>query len=174
MSSAHAVGETVRLAELGDAAVGKFGGNVPHFPQQKYTATTSPVNFSSGWEMRLIQAEEALVRVQVAEAVGFMNQRRTSLGLTAIPVGSLTEAWTALKAERAFELWLEGRRLGDLSRWNAANTPGVTFDGVWRDIDGDGVWDKLEDMTTPEARSLCFPVGRAEKETNCHYLGTCS
>jgi len=74
LNSAHAVGQTVRLAELGDAAVGKFGGNVPHFPQQKYPARTSAVAFSSGWEMRLIQAEEALVRVQVAQAVGFMNR----------------------------------------------------------------------------------------------------
>ena len=174
LSSAHAVGQTVRLAELGDAAVGKFGGNVPHFPQQKHPARTSAVAFSSGWEMRLIQAEEALVRVQVAQAVGFMNQRRTALSLPAIPVGTLTEAWTALKGERALELWLEARRLGDLSRWTAAGAPGTAFDGVWRDTNGDGVWEQLESMTVPKQRSLCFPVGRDEKQTNCHYLGTCS
>ena len=175
LNSAHAVGQTVRLAELGDAAVGKFGGNVPHFPQQKYPARTSAVAFSSGWEMRLIQAEEALVRGQVAQAVGFMNQRRGAItGLSLIPVGTATEAWTALKGERALELWLEARRLGDLSRWTAAGTPGTTFDGVWRDTNGDGLWEQLESMTSPTARALCFPVGRSEKQTNCHYLGTCS
>jgi len=174
MSSVHAAGQTVRLAELGDAAVGKFGGNVPHFPQQKYASRTAPVAFSSGWEMRLLQAEEALVRGQGAEAVGYMNQRRANLSLSNIPVGTPDEAWTALKAERALELWLEARRLGDLSRWDAAPSPGTTFDGVWRDTDGDGTWEQLESMTTPNQRSLCFPVGRGEKQTNCHYLGTCS
>jgi len=48
------------------------------------------------------------------------------------------------------------------------------FDGVWRDTNGDGVWEQLESMTVPKQRSLCFPVGRDEKQTNCHYLGTCS
>lgn len=174
VSAAYAAGDEVRLANLGDAAVSKFGGNVPFFPQQKYASSTAGVNFSSGWEMRLIQAEEALVRGQVAEAVGFMNQRRQNIGLPDLPVGTSDQAWTALKAERAFELWLEARRLGDLARWADANTPGTTFDGVWQDTDGDGTWERLESMTSPTQRALCFPVGRAEKQTNCHYLGTCS
>lgn len=178
MSVAHAATHEVRLAELGDAAVGKFGGNVPHFPQQKYPATTAAVNFSSGWEMRLIQAEEALVRAgDFGTAAGFMNQRRQDLGLTDVTPANETEGWTALKAERAYELWLEGRRLGDLSRWNAAGTPGTTFDGVWQDTNGDGVWEQIESMSTltssGDPRSLCFSVGRAEKQTNCNYLNTC-
>ena len=37
---------------------------------------------------------------------------------------SLNEAWTVFKRERGIELWLEGRRMGDLRRWQATNTPG--------------------------------------------------
>lgn len=174
MSVAHAATHEVRLAELGDAGVSKFGGNVPHFPQQKYSSRNSAIAFSSGWEMRLIEAEEALVRADdFSTAAGFMNQRRQNVGLTDVTPVDVTEGWTALKAERAFELWLEGRRLGDLSRWNAASVPGTTFDGVWQDTNGDGTWEQVESMTSPSARALCFPVGRAEKQTNCNYLNTC-
>lgn len=172
MGIVHAAGQAVRLAGLGDAGVAKFGGRVPHFPQQKYPARTSGINLSSGWEMRLIQAEEALVRGDFNTAVDFMNQRRGSItGLSNIPKTNLTDAWTALKAERAFELWLEGRRMPDLRRWNAASTPGTTFDGVYRDMNGDGVMEQVESVTSPKQRALCYPIGRAEKETNPNLPG---
>jgi hypothetical protein len=60
---------------------------------------------------------------------------------------SLTEAWTALKRERAVELWLESRRLGDLWRWVEAGTPG-----------------EMEDVS--DRIRLCFPVATSELQTN--------
>src|SRR2546427_12979230 len=76
-------------------------------------------------------------------------------------------AWTALKTERALELWLEARRLGDLRRWLDNAVPGDPPDGLYRDTNSDGVNDaRVETMTIPVARSLCFAVGRNERETN--------
>src|SRR5690606_17127665 len=64
--------------------------------------------------------------------MGIMNAVRSGytsvdsdLPLEPWPAGSLEEAWTFLKRERGIELWLEGRRVGDLLRWAAAGTPGA-------------------------------------------------
>jgi starch-binding outer membrane protein, SusD/RagB family len=129
----------------GDAAVGNLG-RVPWYFQTKFKVRESPINLSSGWEMRLIEAEAKLVANDLAGAAPLINARRVSLGLTPWPATNATEAWTALKRERGIELWLEARRLGDLRRWATANRPGV-----------------VEDMA---GRDLCFPVSRNEKETN--------
>jgi hypothetical protein len=161
-------------AVTGDAAVGRFASlRVPWYPQAKYTAQASPIALSSGWEMRLIQAEERLVAGQLAAAVTFMNLRRTNIGRPALAPATLVDGWTELKRERQFELWLEARRMGDLRRWAAAPSPGVTFDGLWADeangLPGgvkDDVWTQLETMTSPAVRSVCWPIGRGERETN--------
>lgn len=158
----------------GDAAVSKFAGlRVPWHPQAKYTSQASPISLSSGWEMRLIQAEEALVRGDLPAATGFLNQRRANIGRANLAPATVAEGWTELKRERQFELWLEARRLGDLRRWAAAGSPGTTFDGLWVDeangLPGgtkDNVWTQRETMTTPLARSVCWPIGRSERETN--------
>jgi SusD family len=164
---AHVGGVAVANILLGDAAVAKFGGRVPFMPQLKFTTTSAGVNLSSGWEMRLIEAEAALVNNDAATAVTKMNVRRTNLGLpnynTAISVDS---AWTLLKSERAYELWLEARRLGDLRRWQAAGTPGTTFDGVWQDTNRDGNAEQIESMTSPVTRDMCFPISQIETQTN--------
>src|SRR5216110_187372 len=155
-------------AKNGDAAVAKFGGSVPFWPEAKYTATSVPVRLSSGWEMRLIEAEAALVVGDAATAVDKMNLRRANLALplygTAITADS---AWSLLKLERALELWLEARRLGDLRRWLDNNVPGDYVDGLYRASRTDALrTTPIETMTSPVARSLCFAVGRNERETN--------
>jgi len=155
-------------AKNGDAAVAKFGGSVPFWPEAKYTATSVPVRLSSGWEMRLIEAEAALVGGDVTTAVNKMNLRRSNL---ALPLYSTTitldSAWTLLKLERALELWLEARRLGDLRRWLASNVPGGYVDGLYRASRTDTLHaTPIETMTAPVARALCFAVGRSERETN--------
>ena len=129
----------------GDAAVLDLG-RVPWYFQLKYPRRDSPINLSSGWEMRLIEAEARLVNGDIPGAMPLLNAHRVTLGLTPWSAANATEAWAALKRERGIELWLEARRLGDLRRWLAANRPGAT-----------------DDMT---GRDLCFPISRSEVETN--------
>jgi hypothetical protein len=136
---------------LGDAAVTVNGVSqrVRWYNQAKYTAITSPINLSTGWEMRLIEAETKLVAGDVAGALTSMNLRRTALNLPLLTASNATEAWTLLKRERGIELWLESRRLGDFRRWAANSRPGTT-----------------DDMT---GRDLCFATSLSEKQSNPNY-----
>lgn len=131
---------------FGDAAVTSLGGQVRWYFQTKYPVRESSINLTSGWEMRLIEAEALLVSGDVAGAMTKLNARRLALNLSPWTAANATEAWTHLKRERGIELWLEGRRLGDQRRWAALNRPGVS-----------------DDMA---GRSLCFPIPLSELETN--------
>lgn len=158
----------------GDAAVQKFetypnvvNGRVPFLREGKYRAEDSPINLSSGWEMRLIEAEYELAvngAAGIAAATAKMNLHRAALtpALPNLAPATLADAWTDLKRERMMELWLEGRRMGDLRRWQASSAPGTAMDGVW--VTGEA--SPRETMTSPTARALCWPVGEAEVETN--------
>ena len=110
--------------EVGDAQV-QCCGNVDWWPETKMDDDASPINLSSGAEMRLIEAEDALRGGQLGTAVTLINGLRAAAGVAEIAPANMTEAWTDLKRERAIVLWLEGRRLHDLGRWAAENTPGA-------------------------------------------------
>lgn len=61
------------------------------------------------------------------------------------------------KRERGVELWLEGRRLADLYRWKATNTPGALHE--------------LEQPGNAKSylradQSLCYPISKDEREAN--------
>lgn len=137
----------------GDGAVGGqpdgTSGKVRWYYQTKYATQAAGVNLSSGWEMRLIEAEAKLINGDVAGAVAILNVRRAALSVPLVTATTAADAWTALKRERAIELWLEGRRLNDLRRWKAASRPGS--------------YDAREDVAT---RDLCFPVSLQEKQAN--------
>ena len=137
---------------LGDGAV-TFNGvsqRVRWYFQTKYPTLIAPINLSTGWEMRLIEAEAKLAGGDAAGALTSMNLRRTALNLPLLTASSDTDAWTALKRERGIELWLEGRRLGDLRRWAAFSRPGTT-----------------ESMA---GRDLCFATALSEKQSNPNYV----
>ena len=136
---------------VGDAAVGALG-RVRWYFQTKYPLLTSPINLASGWEMRLIEAETKLIAGDVAGALTSMNGRRTALALPAVTAANVTEAWAALKKERGIELWLEGRRLGDLRRWAALTRPGA-----------------LDPKEEIPGRDLCFATPLSEKQTNLNF-----
>jgi hypothetical protein len=120
--------------------------NVLWYFQRKYTSTSSPINLASGREMRLIIAEGRLRSGDWESAMALINGLRSGVGVPPWSASDPAGAWTALVRERAIELWLEGRRLGDLYRWDAGNVPG-----------------ERDDMT---GRDLCFPIGISELETN--------
>jgi hypothetical protein len=133
---------------VGDAAVGNLG-KVPWYFEMKFAAKDSPINLTTGWEMRLIEAEAKLVGGDVTGAMTLVNGHRVALNLAPWTATNATEAWTALKRERGIELWLEARRLADFRRWAAAGTPGAT-----------------DDMT---GRAVCFVTPREEKESNPNF-----
>jgi hypothetical protein len=139
---------------LGDAAI-ECCGRVPFYPQNKHPNSQSPIRLASGREMRLIEAEAHLRNNDAVAAMNSINQVRTAAGAGTIAAADQTDAWRLLKRERAIELWLEGRRLGDRRRWAAANTPGAL--------------DPLEVPGTAShlaRQDLCFPISRSERETN--------
>src|SRR5947208_7605630 len=157
---------TTKSDTLGDAAVAKFGGRVPFWPEAKYTTTSAPVRLSSGWEMRLIAPEAALVANDLPTAQSKINARRRALRadtvlaktLDTVVVATIADGWTALKTERAIELWLEARRLGDLRRWLDNSVPGGYVDGTYRASVADTLHTApIETMTSPAARARCFP-----------------
>ncbi|MGH7709852.1 MAG: RagB/SusD family nutrient uptake outer membrane protein [Gemmatimonadaceae bacterium] len=138
----------------GDAAI-DCCGRVDFWPQAKHAKSESPIRLASGREMRLIEAEAKLRANDLAGGMTSLNLVRTNAGVAAVTAADLTEAWRLLKRERGIELWLEARRLGDLRRWKAANTPGAL--------------DPLESIGAAAhltKQDLCFPIGRSERETN--------
>ncbi len=139
---------------LGDAAI-ECCGRVPFWPQAKHPLSQSPVRLASGREMRLIEAEARLRNSDLTGGMTLLNLVRTNAGVATVTATDLTDGWRLLKRERGIELWLEGRRLGDLRRWKAANTPGAL--------------DALESIGAAShltKQDLCFPIGRSERETN--------
>ena len=134
---------------------------VPWLFPTKYTARQSPLNLSTGREMRLVEAEIALRAGDWPTAMSKIDSVRTAVisdstatdtthhPLAPWPATNITEAWTALKRERGIELWLEARRLGDERRWVESNTPG-----------------DMEDMS--DRVRLCFPIGLGERRANAN------
>ena len=85
------------------------------------------------WEMRLVEAERQLVAGNATNAVNLLNLRRTNLSVgTYDNAVSVDSAWSLLKRERALELHLEARRLGDLRRWISNGVLGAYTDGLYR------------------------------------------
>ena len=143
----------------GDAAI-ECCGKVPFWPEAKYASSAAPIRLTSGREMRLIEAEAKLRNNDMTGAMTSINAVRTNAGTGTLTATNLTDAWRLLKRERAIELWLEARRLGDLRRWKADNTPGAL--------------DPLESVGAASHLSqqdLCFPISRSERETNPNLRG---
>ncbi|HEY9227145.1 MAG TPA: RagB/SusD family nutrient uptake outer membrane protein [Gemmatimonadaceae bacterium] len=143
----------------GDAAI-ECCGKVPFYPEAKHSTSTSPIRLASGREMRLIEAEAKLRANDVTGAMTSIAAVRSNANAPAIsPVPTAAaDAWKLLKRERGIELWLEARRLGDLRRWKADNTPGAL--------------DPLEVPGTAShlaKQDLCFPISVSERQTNANF-----
>lgn len=144
--------------DVGDAAI-QCCGQVPFLRQRKYADDGAPIRLSSGFEMKLIRAEAMLRDGQVDGAIGLINEVRAAAGVDPVSAGSTEEAWTRLKRERGIELWLEGRRLGDLRRWADAGTPGALH--PLEQPSGD-----IEEGSHLREQDLCFPIAPTEQDTN--------
>jgi hypothetical protein len=139
-------------------------GLVNWYFQLKYDEGGDNIDLADGREMELIEAEALLVAGDWQEAMQLIDDLRASVisETTGQPLEpwvatNLDEAWTHLKRERAIELWLEGRRMNDLRRWQDNNTPGDLH--------------PLEDPSNPQTfldpnQNLCIPISLAESQTN--------
>lgn len=164
-----------------DVAVGSLsgfpGGRVPYTRQLKYTGRSDDIRLASGAEMRLVEAEAILAGAAGGDfnaAMDLVNGVRTALSsdidgapLEPWTAANATEAWTYLKRERAIELWLEGRRMGDERRWLAASTPGALDTPAWEDPAHPG----FTPLFTQNPRSYCFDIPEAERDRNPNVPG---
>jgi hypothetical protein len=125
------------------AGAARLGGDArrPFWRQFKYPGTAGyaiPIPIVKGTEMRLIEAEARLLAGDKTGMATKINEVRTyhrtrTGGFPTLPlldvatVAAMTDAaaWALLMKERGIELWLEGRRVGDLRRW--AVTPGTAM-----------------------------------------------
>jgi hypothetical protein len=129
-----------------DPAVPNGTINVPWYFQTKFDRRESPINLATGREMRLIVAESLLRGGDWQASIAELNQLRSSVGVAPWTASSVDETWAALRRERGIELWLEGRRVGDLYRWYSAGIPGDAADTI--------------------GRHPCFPIGQTELTSN--------
>ena len=122
---------------------------VPWLFQTKFASTGSPINLVTGREMKLVVAESLLRSGDWPGALAAINALRSSSGVTPATAANAATTWTALARERGIELWLEGRRLGDIARWEASGAP-LVFDEM-------------------AGRDRCFPIGVSEVDANPNF-----
>ncbi len=141
-------------------------GETTHYRQEKYPTRDDDIPLVKGTEMRLIEAEAALAAGDLATAMAKVNEVRAHHGLDALEsdgsIGSITggeggganptsmSGWDILDRERHLTLWLEGRRLWDLHRWNHPH------------LDGGGVVYEA----TVARRASCMPIALDECQVN--------
>ncbi len=138
----------------------------PMWNALKYPDEGSDDEMVTGTEMRLIEAEEALVRsTDFATFYDKIDVVRAfyGAGLTARPavVGNLEwpnaedDAMSILDRERYLTMWLEGRRLFDLHRWNH---PFIT--------ENRGLMARQDAILATVQRASCAPFATSECRLN--------
>lgn len=89
---------------------------IPEYAETKYASSSTPVILVSGREARLIEAEVALHNHDV-NWLTILNALRTPVGLVPLTdPGTDSARVDLIYHERAFWMYLTGRRLGDLRR----------------------------------------------------------
>jgi hypothetical protein len=127
----------------------EFGqdGETPFYQQQKLLTEDDDIRLTHGSEMLVLRAEARLRAGDIPGMVSVLNQARDVYGIGPVTTPANTaDAWELLRYERGATLWLEGRRLWDLRRWEA---------------DGGVIADPFA-----AGRDLCFPISREEKRVN--------
>jgi starch-binding outer membrane protein, SusD/RagB family len=173
-----------------DAYVVAHDNRRPAWMQRKFTSYSANLPLVKGTEMRLIEGEVALMEGNWQVVIDKINEIRAhynvmgpswwfeTLGPQPLPMVSADnaeEAWYALMKERGIELYLEGRRVSDIRRWQT--TPGrdmVPFRVVRRDTGEADPWtDPLvwvyerelgQEVIPPH--EVCLQVSRDEKASN--------
>lgn len=142
-------------------------GSTPHYRQEKYQGVDDDIPAIKGTEMRLIEAEARLVQASdVPGAIARINDVREFFSLDPIdPTGmNLQDAWITLDHERMLTLWLEGRRLYDMRRWDAA---GLDFLPAVQFIYGGTIV-----YPGDNPRDVCIPISQSECLVNTNVQNT--
>lgn len=148
-------------------------GRRPFYRQHKYLSYDEDIAVVKGTEMRLIEAEAALVNNEVVTAVAKINEVRAFHELPPVAAATVADGWALLQKERGIELWLEGKRLADLRRW--ADTPGfVTTTVVREEVAGepasaDPRLNVLNTRVMAERGDMCFLVSKQERDSNPNF-----
>ena len=147
-------------------------GQTIHYRQEKYPTKDDDIPVVKGTDMRLLEAENALMNNDLTGAMAKINEVRAFFGLGALAatgIGSITggvgggahltsmTGWDILDRERHLTNWLEGRRLWDLDRWDHPH------------LDGGGVVYEA----TVARRASCMPISDDECQVN-EKTGACS
>jgi hypothetical protein len=137
----------------------------PLWISHKYEDDSADIEIASGAEMRLIEAEAALLAGNLGEFTTQVNRARAARGVEPITqpaaAGALEypnaedDAWSILDRERYLENFLEARRFWDLRRWNH---PFWTGNHV--------LLPRLESQLAPIGRMQCLPIPNQECTTN--------
>lgn len=122
-------------------------GSTPFYQQLKFTDLTQDVPMTKGTEMLVLRAEAALRDGDLGEMTSLLNQARDAFGMDDLDEpADAAAAWELLRFERSATLWLEGRRLWDLRRWEEEG--GIVADPF------------------SQGRDVCFPIGDEERRAN--------
>jgi hypothetical protein len=122
-------------------------GKTNYFRQRKYTDQGADVALVRGTEMLMLRAENALRANDIPGAFALINQQRTQYQMATLAAPTdITAAWRTLQKEYGAVVWLEGRRLWQLRRWEAAAGPAHT--------------------TFLTGRASCIPISRQEMQSN--------
>lgn len=139
---------------------------VPMYRSDKYSDEGDDIAMVKGAEMRLIQAEAALIQGNLAEFTAQVNRARAVYGIAPITPPATAggfewpnaqdDAWSILDRERYLTLLHEGRRYWDLNRWNH---PWVRDNHVTTSR-------LLEEYGGAIDRVACMPIPDIECDTN--------
>jgi len=148
-------------------------GQHAHYRQNVYTERGSDIPRASGAEMRLIQAEAAFEAGDLPTFNGHIAAVRAHYGLPATPAATVgtfnwpndvasTEAADILDRERYATLWLQGRRLYDMDKWDMSEF----FAG------GPAIGIQIVGGVSVVNRARCMPIPNQECLLNPEATGT--
>lgn len=149
----------VTATDAGCTAHQGADGLTAHWRQEKYDEDGSDIALAKGTEMRMLEAEAALRDDDLGTFTAKINEVRSFYGLDPIAQpatagaleypNAMDDAWSILDSERWLTLWIEGRRLWDLYRWDHPflNGGSVVYPGA-------------------ERRAWCMPLPEIECQLN--------
>lgn len=126
-------------------------GETDFFQQLKFLTEDDDIPLTHGTEMLILRAEARLRGGDLTGMTALLNLARDQYGLAPLAgPATVADAWPVLRFERAATLWLEGRRLFDLRRWEEEG--GVVADPF------------------SQGRDTCFPISDEESRVNTNVL----